>query len=598
MPVPEWFAYVEATLKDGKLIKGMKNIEKRFQSMGSSLQAIGRSMMAGGAALAAPFALALSVFADMGSKLYDMSAQTGMSVESLSALSHVAEQNSSSLEDVVTATGKMQRVLVQAAGGSKEAKKALAAMGLTLEDLKGLSPEDQMAKIGNAITAIENPAAKTAAAMGIFGKAGAKLIPTLQDMGASIDEAKKFGLIMSTDDARKADALGDSFTLLKATAKSAAVAIGSTLAPSITTVARAISKAVSQVVLFIRENQDLVIAVAIDIARVIALGAVITGIGIAFILAAKAIAVVIATLAVVGTVIGAAGAAISFLLSPVGLVVAAIVAVSAALAGMAGYAIYSSGVVGRVIEYLGKEFGWLLQTFKGAWGGIVDAIKAGNLKLAFEIVIAGAKLAWLEFKNWMVEKFDAIGLDWFDLWKSMKVAFATSISFMLVLLDRFLSELSGLAQMNLPGFFGNPIRDKLEAAQKRVQDAQSLADKKMTEAKEDKAEGKPEADAARAQARTALDEARHELEKLRAQAAKEAGAPGAVPKPKMGALDMNASVKNAAESAGTFSGALAHLIGASGTNVQDKQLKHLENIDKNGAEVAHAVRRGGGLQFT
>jgi hypothetical protein len=49
-------------------------------------------------------------------------------------------------------------------------------MGLAIQDLQGLSADQQLAAVGDAIGKIENPAQRAAMSMEIFGKSGAKLL--------------------------------------------------------------------------------------------------------------------------------------------------------------------------------------------------------------------------------------------------------------------------------------------------------------------------------------------------------------------------------------------------------------------------------------
>jgi hypothetical protein len=60
---------------------------------------------------------------------------------------------------------------------------------LSTEALLKLAPEDQFTQVAAAISKIENPAQRSAAAMAIFGKSGAELLPLFADGGA-LDAAR------------------------------------------------------------------------------------------------------------------------------------------------------------------------------------------------------------------------------------------------------------------------------------------------------------------------------------------------------------------------------------------------------------------------
>jgi hypothetical protein len=100
-------------------------------------------------------------------------------------------------------------------------------------------------------------------------------------------------------------------------------------------------------------------------------------------------------LAGVGTVLGIAAAgftvmvgAVTALLSPVGLA-------AAAIAGLAGYLIYTRGVGATAISALTEAFGRLKDTAVETFSGISDALSAGDLKLGAQILWATLKGEWL-----------------------------------------------------------------------------------------------------------------------------------------------------------------------------------------------------------
>ncbi|HMQ17314.1 MAG TPA: hypothetical protein PKC49_15210, partial [Phycisphaerae bacterium] len=76
-------AFVELGVSD-KLTKGLQAAEKRLKAFGEGLRSVGTKLAAiGGTALTALFGTA-KTFADMGDSLDEMSARTGVSVETLS----------------------------------------------------------------------------------------------------------------------------------------------------------------------------------------------------------------------------------------------------------------------------------------------------------------------------------------------------------------------------------------------------------------------------------------------------------------------------------------------------------------------------------
>src|SRR5581483_1062019 len=131
-------AYVELYTKDNRLVKGLAAAAQKLKAFGASLMGIGTQMAGLGVALLTPFLGAAKVFADMGSDLVDMSQRTGVTVEALSELGFAAEQSGADMETLEGGLRRMQKLIVEAAGGSAEARQALQRLGLTVADLKAL----------------------------------------------------------------------------------------------------------------------------------------------------------------------------------------------------------------------------------------------------------------------------------------------------------------------------------------------------------------------------------------------------------------------------------------------------------------------------
>ena len=228
--------------------------------------AIGAGLTATSGAILAPLAAAVSQFSSVGSAIADMAARTGMGAEGLSALGYAAGMTGASLEDVEKGVRKMQQNIADAAAGSKSAAKALASIGVSAADLAGLAPEQQMQRIADGLAAISDPAKRTSAAMDIFGRSGTALLPMMArgsaGMEAYAEEAERLGLIMSSEDAAAADALGDATDRLWGSLRGVTLQIGAALAPAVTDMADRISACVANVTRFVKENRGLIVGIA------------------------------------------------------------------------------------------------------------------------------------------------------------------------------------------------------------------------------------------------------------------------------------------------------------------------------------------------
>lgn len=148
------------------------------------------------------------------SKLYDMSIQTGISVEALSGLGKVAKFSNTDLSDVATASNKLAKSLFTSGEESKGAAQALKALGLNFNEFKQLAPEQQLVQVANALETFRDGTEKSAAAQLLFGKAGAQLLPFLKELAERGFAVGK----QTTESALQAKKYEDNLITLKAAA--------------------------------------------------------------------------------------------------------------------------------------------------------------------------------------------------------------------------------------------------------------------------------------------------------------------------------------------------------------------------------------------
>ncbi|MBP7296174.1 MAG: hypothetical protein KBB56_08955 [Acidobacteria bacterium] len=469
-------AFVELFADDSKLVRGLRQAEQKLKAFGDSIRNMGLKAIGLGSAILAPLGAAAKTFADMGSRMWDMAKRTGVSVEALSALSYAAEQSGAGVDAFENGIRRMQRTLYDAGRGLSTATDALGELGLTIQDLEGLSPEAQFRQLADRLDRIEDPSRKAAIAMTIFGRSGTELLPMLEGGAAALDayekHARDLGLIMSTEDAAAADVFGDALSDLWKVLKMSAFAVGAALAPTLKDLSERIVRAAKTVTEWVRENQGFIVS-ALKVAAVVVavgigltvLGTIISGLGTAFGVLATIITAVMAVLKVLAAVI-------AFLASPVGLVIAAVVALGAAI-------LYVTGAGGKALAWLGERFKVLKEDALATFGGIADALAAGDISLAAKILWLMLKMewtrgvnflekVWLNFRNFFIK----IGYDaWHGLlatveivWHALEVGWMATVDFFARLWDGF------------TGFFAKTWQNIKAGAQKAWNWIRSLFD--------------------------------------------------------------------------------------------------------------------------
>lgn len=167
--------------------------EQAMQKMQASTDAMRSALV--GLASGAASALSVSMFTgmikgaiDAADHLNDLSKKTGIAVGTLGGLGFAAGQAGGDLESVTAAAGKLNKSIAEAAGGNKEFGAAFDALGINIRDASGqLKTADVvMAEVADKFAGYQDGPEKAAIALRLFGKAGADIIPFLDDGGNSM----------------------------------------------------------------------------------------------------------------------------------------------------------------------------------------------------------------------------------------------------------------------------------------------------------------------------------------------------------------------------------------------------------------------------
>ena len=212
--------------------RNLGDVERVAGSLSSTLAGLGAGLSAG----------ALIGFVrssiDAADNLGKLSQKVGVTVESLSELQYAGKLADVSTEQLGDGLRKLSVNLTEAANGSKEMRAAFGAVGISAAELVSLKPDQALARIAEAFANTEDGASKTALAVKLFGRSGSELIPLLNAGAAGLrtaaDEARRFGLIVSSDSARAAETFNDNLTRMTASAQALGVQLANVLLPSLT----------------------------------------------------------------------------------------------------------------------------------------------------------------------------------------------------------------------------------------------------------------------------------------------------------------------------------------------------------------------------
>jgi hypothetical protein len=175
----------------------------------------------------------------------------GLTYAELAGLSNAGALVGVGMDTIGAAVTKAEVAFARAAGGSQTATAAFANLGLSVEQLNGMTAAERFQAIAQAISEIPSEAGRSAAAVQLFGRSGAQLMPIFAGGAAGIQaataEAQRFGLGLSQLQADNVDAMGDSFDRAQQAISGVIQQVVAYLAPAIESVSSQFSDLIGSV---------------------------------------------------------------------------------------------------------------------------------------------------------------------------------------------------------------------------------------------------------------------------------------------------------------------------------------------------------------
>lgn len=175
---------------------------------------------------------------DQQSKL---AARLGMTYGEFAGLALAGDLAGVGMDAIATAATKADVAFVKASNGSKTAQAAFQGLGLSMNDLGQMSAAERFQAIASAIAALPTEAQRSAAAVQMFGRAGAQLLPLFSGGAEGIAEAaaqaERFGLALTTAQGQDVEAMNDAFTMAGAAVNGIVTQVVGYLAPAVQAVA-------------------------------------------------------------------------------------------------------------------------------------------------------------------------------------------------------------------------------------------------------------------------------------------------------------------------------------------------------------------------
>lgn len=213
---------------------------KLGKSLGSGVQTAakwGAGLVAGATAGGAALLGMATNAASTGDRIDKMSQKMSLSRKGFQEWEYVLSQNGMEIESLRGGMKKLTKGLDDAKNGSKSATEAFKRIGLSVDNIKNLNPEQAFEATVKALQNMPEGAEKAALANELLGKSGAELMPLLNGSAKSVEELKRkardMGLVLSDDAVNASAKFTDTMDNVKRTLGAVAAKVGVSVMPII-----------------------------------------------------------------------------------------------------------------------------------------------------------------------------------------------------------------------------------------------------------------------------------------------------------------------------------------------------------------------------
>ena len=215
----------DAAKRTSRDVSDLKTIELG-KLLGGGIAAVGNTLANLGSSMGS-YAIGVANAADATN---DLAQRTGIGVEALQSLQVAAKLGG--VDDATAAFQKMGIAIGKAIdnGDASDFEK----IGLNFQELAVMAPEDQFRAIAAAISAVPGEASRAAAAVAIFGKSGAELLPFLANLDGVEERARRLGVVLSEKQIGNIAGMNDALDLARKSFDGITGQVEANLAPAVT----------------------------------------------------------------------------------------------------------------------------------------------------------------------------------------------------------------------------------------------------------------------------------------------------------------------------------------------------------------------------
>jgi len=173
--------------------------------------------------------------ADAADKIGDLSERYHIATKDLQVYGSMMEEAGvGSVEDAASSLGKLQKAMNEAMNGGKDQAAAFAGVGISLENLKNMKPDQVIASIADAFKGSDRDLEKNAVLLELMGKSGSAWMSIMDKGGAEIraryEQMVADGRILSSEQIEQADRYDKAWRRMTGTLDGVKTALGLQLA--------------------------------------------------------------------------------------------------------------------------------------------------------------------------------------------------------------------------------------------------------------------------------------------------------------------------------------------------------------------------------
>ena len=205
---------IKITADTAQAERAIGNLDKSLVTLKDQGADVAKAL-AGITAAAAAMGVAIVKTLGAAGDLVDAATRLGVSAENLNRLQQAALLAGIGADTLNASVQRLSANIGEGlAKGTGPAVDALTKLGLPIQEIARLRPDEQFQRIAERLNAIQNPAERTAAAMSLFGKQGPAILQVANELEKVDRITKDIGFFVGEREIRALDEAGDAIDQL------------------------------------------------------------------------------------------------------------------------------------------------------------------------------------------------------------------------------------------------------------------------------------------------------------------------------------------------------------------------------------------------